>query len=90
MFVYIEVQPVLTTAALYDHEPVAGISGEPEGERGDGNSSHASADKDLSLPLGIPGRRRPRFDGLAWHVVGSGAGEGAREGGFPFLSWAKL
>jgi len=25
-FVYIEVQPVLTTAALYDHEPVAGIS----------------------------------------------------------------
>ena len=24
---YIEVQPVLTTAALYDHEPVAGISG---------------------------------------------------------------
>ena len=26
MFVYIEVQPVLTTAALYDHEPVAGIS----------------------------------------------------------------
>ena len=43
-----------------------------------------------SLPLGIPGRRRPRFDGLAWHVVGSGAGEGAREGGFPFLSWAKL
>ena len=28
-FVYIEVQPVLTTAALYDHEPVAGISGWP-------------------------------------------------------------
>ena len=27
MFVYVEVQPVLTTAALYDHEPVAGISG---------------------------------------------------------------
>ena len=27
VFVYIEVQPVLTTAALYDHEPVAGISG---------------------------------------------------------------
>ena len=27
MFVYIEVQPVLTRAALYDHEPVAGISG---------------------------------------------------------------
>lgn len=26
VFVYIEVQPVLTTAALYDHEPVAGIS----------------------------------------------------------------
>jgi len=25
-FVYIEVQPVLTKAALYDHEPVAGIS----------------------------------------------------------------
>ena len=49
---------------------------EREGE--DGNSSHASADKDLSLPLGIPGRRRPRFDGLAWHVVGSGGGEGGR------------
>ena len=30
VFVYIEVQPVLTTAALYDHEPVAGISGERE------------------------------------------------------------
>ena len=28
VFVYIEVQPVLTRAALYDHEPVAGISGE--------------------------------------------------------------
>ena len=28
VFVYIEVQPVLTTAALYDHEPVAGISGQ--------------------------------------------------------------
>ena len=27
VFVYIEVQPVLTNAALYDHEPVAGISG---------------------------------------------------------------
>ena len=26
MFVYIEVQPVLTMAALYDHEPVASIS----------------------------------------------------------------
>merc|ERR1719430_1295169 len=26
VFVYIEVQPVLTMAALYDHEPVAGIS----------------------------------------------------------------
>lgn len=26
VFVYVEVQPVLTTAALYDHEPVAGIS----------------------------------------------------------------
>jgi hypothetical protein len=26
-FVYVDVQPVLTTAALYDHEPVAGISG---------------------------------------------------------------
>jgi len=26
VFVYIEVQPVLTRAALYDHEPVAGIS----------------------------------------------------------------
>lgn len=25
-FVYVDVQPVLTTAALYDHEPVAGIS----------------------------------------------------------------
>ena len=33
VFVYIEVQPVLTTAALYDHEPVAGISGESGGER---------------------------------------------------------
>ena len=29
-FVYIEVQPVLTTAALYDHEPVAGISGKTQ------------------------------------------------------------
>ena len=28
VFVYIEVQPVLTRAALYDHEPVAGISGD--------------------------------------------------------------
>jgi hypothetical protein len=27
VFVYIEVQTVLSTAALYDHEPVAGISG---------------------------------------------------------------
>ena len=27
VFVYVEVQPVLTHAALYDHEPVAGISG---------------------------------------------------------------
>lgn len=27
VMVYVEVQPVLTTAALYDHEPVAGISG---------------------------------------------------------------
>jgi hypothetical protein len=27
VFVYIEVQSVLSVAALYDHEPVAGISG---------------------------------------------------------------
>ena len=31
MFVYIEVQQILSTAALYDHEPVAGISGEGDG-----------------------------------------------------------
>ena len=32
VFVYIEVQPVLTRAALYDHEPVAGISGDQSEE----------------------------------------------------------
>ena len=28
VMVYVEVQPVLTTSALYDREPVAGISGQ--------------------------------------------------------------
>ena len=35
VFVYIEVQPVLTRAALYDHEPVAGISGDQSEARSD-------------------------------------------------------
>jgi hypothetical protein len=37
VFVYIEVQSVLSVAALYDHEPVAGISGRDHRYRGSGS-----------------------------------------------------
>ena len=61
---------------------------EAEREEGeDGNSSHASTDKDLSLSsVGIPGRG-PRFDGLA--CCGVGRGRAIGRAGFLF-SWAKL
>jgi hypothetical protein len=70
VFVYIEVQTVLSTAALYDHEPVAGISGKV-------NHVHACISGKVNhVPVaGISGKVNHALSGKVNHVLAGISGK---------------